>query len=206
MLRVEIAENWEPQDFIDVLQSIESMYYKLSFNKYRHYGYLGFPFPDEYYSEFPEFVGSSIQGALDYTNRRLLEIARYEVPQPARLMVGRIEYASPGWIDFVGLGKVVEVISDSIGRMVTYYDERHMRRERDIQASIETEERRVELERDRELLQSLKIQNARDALEILERYPSDREVLVPLLVRDQDALSDRIAEGKLVRAQRIPEE
>jgi hypothetical protein len=116
------------------------------------------------------------------------------------LGVRRLSYASPGGIDLLGIGKALEVVSNSIGQMIMYFDERHLRRERDQQATLETEAKRIELEKERENLRALKIKNAQDALNLFREYPDDKEQLIPLLVRDQDALSIRIAERKLIGA------
>jgi hypothetical protein len=137
---------------------------------------------------------------LDHVNQRFLERARYETPSDQRLTIRRIQYASPGGIDLLGIGKVVEVISDAIGRMKVYYDDKNIRRERDSQAALDTELKRLQIEKERASLQSIKIKNAKDALELLDSHPEAHEALLPLLVRDQDALADRIGERKLISA------
>jgi hypothetical protein len=202
MLRLEIEGSWEPQDFIEVLQSIESFYYKIALREIRGYRYRR-----PYLDELPLIDGFvPFESSLDLVNQNLVRRARYEARAFERLKVLRIDFASPGNIDLLGIGKVVEVVANSIGRMATYYDDRHLRRERDAQASLETERIRIELEKERESLQSLKIENAFRALEMVERFPEERESLLPLLVRDQDFLSNRIADGKLIRARALTEE
>jgi hypothetical protein len=84
--------------------------------------------------------------------------------------------------------------------MKRYWDEAHLRRERDAQATIDTEKKRTEAEIAKETLRDWQIKNARAALELLDTYPDRRDVLIPLLVRDQEMLSPRIAEGKLIGA------
>lgn len=199
MLRLEIDGAWEPQDFIEVLQATESMYYKLAHPAYR-YPSRFFLFEEMRYFEREASLLQSYEGLLDTINNRLLNRARYEAAGYERLRVKRINYASPGGLDLIGIGKVCEVISNSIGRMKVYYDHRHIRKERDEQARIETERKRIELEREQESLRAIKIENAKKALELLDRHPEENEWLLPLLVRDQDALSDRIAERKLIAA------
>lgn len=200
MLSLKIGGTWEPQDFIEVLQSIESIYYKLSTAEGRRYWRESY-FLDEYYlGERAPIAGLPFLNALDLVNQRLLERARYDAPFDERIVVRRIEYSSPGGMDLMGVGKIFEVIANSIGRMKVYWDEAHLRRERDTQATIETQVKRIEIEKEKENLQSLKIKNAKEMLELLEKFPHRQDSLVPLLVRDQDALSSRIADGKLIDA------
>lgn len=204
MLSLEIDGRWEPQDFIEVLQAIESFYYKLAQERWYR---LRSPFwlDDEYFLfERERFGALSFEAALDQLNERMLERARYETPSYRRLSVVRIQYASPGGIDLLGIGKVFETLANSIGRMKTYFDEAHLRGERDTQASLDTELKRIEVEKERESLQALKIKNAQDALQLLSSHPDMHDALVPLLVRDQDAIAGRLAERKLISARVIP--
>lgn len=206
MLSLKIGGRWEPQDFIEVLQSIESVYYKLSAPDGRRYWRESY-FLDEYYlGERAAISGLPFLNALDLVNQRLLERARYDARRDERIVVRRIEYSSPGGMDMMGIEKAFEVIANSIGRLKVYWDEAHLRREHDAQATIETQRKRIEIEKEQESLQSLKIKNARDMLELLEKFPDRHDALVPLLVRDQDALSSRIADGKLISARAIEPE
>jgi hypothetical protein len=204
MLKLKIDGRWEPQDFIDVLQSVESFYYKVAQERPFHFRppyWLDERFPfwaDERIDDRP------FEAVLDQINRRLLERARYETPLPRRLSIAKIQYASPGGIDLLGIGKVFETLASSIGRMKTYFDEANLRKERDKQARLETELKGVEIEKERETLQSLKIKNAHDALQLFDMHPEMRETLVPLLVRDQDLIANRLAERKLISASVTP--
>ncbi|WP_027062857.1 hypothetical protein [Mesorhizobium loti] len=203
MLSLEIDGRWEPQDFIEVLGAIESFYYKLVQERLHRFR-PPFWLDDEYLLfERERFGVLSFEAALDQLNARMLERARYETPSYRRLSVGRIQYASPGGIDLLGIGKIVETLANSIGRMKTYFDEAHLRSERDAQASLDTELKRIEIEKDRESLQALKIRNAQDALQLLDSHPDMHDALVPLLVRDQDAIVSRLAERKLISARVI---
>ena len=204
MLRLEIDGRWEPQDFIDILRAVESFYYKLAQRRLHRFG---FPFwLDEDYPIWTRerFGFGSFEAALDHMNERLLERARYETPSYRRLSLARIQYASPGGIDLLGIGRVFETLANSIGRMKTYFDEAHLRSERDTQASLDTELKRIEIEKERESLQALKIRNAQEALQLLDSHPDMRDALVPLLVRDQDAIANRLAERKLISARVVP--
>lgn len=204
MISLEIDGRWEPQDFIEVLGAIESFYYKLAQERWHRFR-SPFLLDDDYLLFERERLGaSSFEAALDRLNARMLQQARYETPSYRRLSVGRIQYASPGGIDLLGIGKVFETLANSIGRMKTYFDEAHLRSERDTQASLDTELKRIEIEKERESLQSLKIRNAQDALQLLASHPDMHEALVPLLVRDQDAIASRLAERKLISARVIP--
>ncbi|OLB73741.1 MAG: hypothetical protein AUI16_16500 [Alphaproteobacteria bacterium 13_2_20CM_2_64_7] len=198
MLKLEIEGSWEPQDFIETLRSVESFYYKLALHRSRWFPEPPFWFDDHYYLFRSDNVPFEV--VLDHVNQRFLERARYETPSDQRVTIRRIQYASPGGIDLLGIGKVVEVISDAIGRMKVYYDDKNIRRERDSQAALDTELKRLQIEKERASLQSIKIKNAKDALELLDSHPEAHEALLPLLVRDQDALADRIGERKLISA------
>jgi hypothetical protein len=204
MLKIEIDGWWEPNDFVEVLQSIESMYYKMTVLDSRGLRLSPFYFDDVYVPDRFYEGEATFEGRLDIVNRRLLERARYDAPTHYRLKVHRIVYASPGEIDLLGLGKALEVVANSIGRMVSYYDERHLRRERDAQAKLETAAKRIEVEKERENLRALQIKNARDALELFDKYPEGGETLIPLFVRDQEKLSSRIGERKLIAADILP--
>jgi hypothetical protein len=202
MLRLEIDGRWEPQDFIEIFRSTESFYYKLA---QRPFHSFGLPFwLDEDHPALARFGFASFEAILDHMNNRLLERARYETPSHRRLSVSSIRYASPGSIDLFGMGKIFETLANSVGRMKTYFDEAHLRSERDTQASLETERKRIEIEKERESLQALKIRNAQDALQVLDSHPDMRDVLVPLLVRDQDVIASRLAERKLISAKVVP--
>jgi hypothetical protein len=195
MLKLGIEGSWEPKDFIETFRSVESFYYKLALHRFSE---PPFWFEDHYYLFRSDNVPFEV--VLDHINQHFLERARYETPSDQRLTVRRIQYASPGGIDLLGIGKVAEVISDAIGRMKVYYDDKNVRRERDSQAALDTELKRLQIEKERASLQSIKIKNAKDALELLDSHPQAREALVPLLVRDQDALADLIGERKLISA------
>jgi hypothetical protein len=204
MLSLEIDGRWEPQDFIEVLQAIESFYYKLAQeHRYRFRSPLWLD-DDHLLWASERFGVSSFEAALDHLNERMLKRARYETPSYRRLSVVRIQYASPGGIDLLGIGRVFETLANSIGRLKTYFDEVHLRSERDTQASLDTELKRIEVEKERESLQALKIKNAQDALQLLDSHPDMLDALVPLLVRDQDAIASRLAERKLISARIIP--
>jgi hypothetical protein len=204
MLRLEIGGRWEPQDFVEVLRAVESFYYKLA--QERWYRFRSPVWLDDDYLLWASerFGVSSFEAALDRLNERMLERARYETPASRRLSVVRIEYASPGSIDLLGIGKIFETLSNSIGRMKVYFDEAHLRSERDKQATLDTELKRIEIEKERETLQALKIKNAQDALKLLDSHPDIHDALVPLLVRDQDPIASRLAERKLLSAKIIP--
>lgn len=200
MLILRIDNIWEPHDFVQVLSCVESMYYKLNDRSYRIPGRryaFDFGQPDLFEPNFP--IEVSYAQSLERINRILAERARFEMSPQDRLLVSRIQYASPGSIDLLGIGKACDSIANAIGRIVSYYDERHIRRERDKQATLETDRKSIETEKDQETLRSLKISNARNMLELERDFPDEaREHLLPLLVRDQDGLSELIADGRLV--------
>ena len=196
MLRLKIEGNWEPEDFIEVLQATESLYYKALPRRHR-----------PYYPELLLFERrtpfSSYDDQLNYLNDWILKEARMTAYGQQRLMVSRIEYASPGGIDLVGIGKALEAVDKIVGRLIDFYADRNLRKERDKQAALDTQIKEVELEKERESLRSMQIENARELLRIEREYPRElEELLLPLAVRDQEKLTSRIADQKLIGVRR----
>ncbi|MBY4606374.1 hypothetical protein K6M90_01625 [Rhizobium sp. 9T] len=201
MLEIKIDGRWEPNDFIAIFQAIESFYYKLAVASSRgDYDLPYWLYEDHERRAFSRFDGVPFEVVLDRINLRMLERARYQTPARFRIAVAKIQYASPGGIDLLGIGKVFETLSNSIGRMKSYYDDAALREERDAQAALDTQLKMIEVEKEKENLQALKIKNAEDALRILDARPELQAALVPLLVRDQDAISSLIAEQKVISA------
>ncbi len=197
MLRLEIDGRWEPEDFIEVLKGVESLYYKVALSRYVRYET---PFHWFNHSRFP----LSFQENLDLSNDWLLERARTIAKSPSRLMVSRIEYASPGGIDLVGLGKACQALEGTIDRIIKFFTERQLRREANNQAKIDTAIKETEYEREQESLRALKVENARRILELMRDFPEmPEEILLALLANDQEKLIPRIAEGKLIGVRRF---
>lgn len=200
MLRLEIKEHWEPEDFIEVLRRIESLYYK---------AVMGHRFPDElrfFWLErsSPAF---SFDEYLDFSNDWLLSYARATAQSDRRLDITRIEYASPGGIDLVGLGEVCKALEGIIDRLIKFFTDRDLRRERDKQAKIETALKEIELKKGQENLRALKLENAQTIWELRRNYPeAAKDLFLALINQDQDKLISRIAEGKIVRVRTIDSE
>lgn len=189
MLRIEIDGAWDPVDFIDVLESVESMYFKCMMLE-------DFPFLAPHWP-FPLVpLNRPATEHMDALNRQLLEFSRYTHDGETRLSVRRINYASPGSIDLVGIGRAVDAIARTIERLIRFYEERDIRREKALQEQIATEHKR-------ETLRSLQIKNAREILRLQKDYPrSAKDLLLPLLVRDQERISERVAQGKIAKMRR----
>lgn len=185
MMRLKIDGYWEPRDFIETFEAIESLYcitltnrerYLLDVDHYRFYG-------------GDDMRLLPYDAYLDATNRWMLDRARRTMPDRARLYVERIEFASPGGIDFAGVGKATEALDRLVGRLISFFTERRLRREKDVQAGIESEILRQNL-------LALKIDNARRILDLRRDFPGE-EHLIALAVRDQDKIADRIAQGQI---------
>ena len=184
MLRIEIDGNWEPEDFIEVLQSIESLYYKASISGTYYYPGLHFWRSPERSTDFNQF--------LEQVNVWLLAEARLFATPSSRLRVHRIEYGSPGSLDFLGAARIVEVLVDAVFRGIEFYADRHIKVERRDQATLETETAR-------ENLRTLELENARRIIELREDFPDAwKHEFAALAVKDQDQIFARIAEGKIV--------
>jgi hypothetical protein len=194
MLRLDIDGRWEPEDFIEVLKGLESLYYKATLGGRL---FVDYPF---YRYEWARFSGS-FQEQLDSGNDWLLDWARTTAPSEFRLRLTRIEYASPGGIDLVGLGEACKAIERIVSSLIKFFAERPIRRERAAQARIQTARMEAALDRDHESLRSLKIQNARDLLSLRRDFPDvPEDYFLSLATRDQDKLIPRIAERKLIAA------
>ena len=186
MLRIAIDGNWEPEDFIEVLQGIESLYYKGSISG----AYL---YPDLHLWGYRE-RSTNFDQFLENVNVWLLAEARLYVTPSSRLMVHRIEYGSPGSIDLFGRAGIVAVLVTAIIWGIEFYDGRHIRAERLEQAKLETQTAK-------ENLRSLKLDIARKILQLREDFPDELEPeFLALTVKDLDKIFPRIAEGKIVGA------
>jgi len=185
VFRLKIDGRWEPSDFIDTLEAVETLYYMALDKPFYHWAWL----EDYRYFAGPEFHLSPYDSYLDTMNRAMLARARRVIPGGGRLFVKRIEFASPGGMDFAGVGQAADAVERLVGRLIDFFADRRLRRERDKQAAIETEIRDQNLA-------SLKIDNARKLLELHRAFP-DAEHLIALAVRGQDKLADRIAQGMI---------
>jgi hypothetical protein len=192
MLRLEIDGRWEPEDFIEVLTGIESLYYKAALiRRYR------FPYqPPFYWYERPE-LPASFDDHLRHTNDWLLAQARATARAEYRMMVARISYASPGGIDLAGVGQACNAVKGIVDSFIKLYTERHLRHEADAQARIETAMKE-------ESLSAMKVENARKLLELRHDYPDvPDDLFIALIGNDQDRFIPRIAERKLIGVQAI---
>jgi hypothetical protein len=190
MLRLEIDGKWEPEDFIEVLTGVESLYYKAALIR-------RFPYePPFYWLERP-YLSASFDDQLDQTKNWLLARARATARVESRMRVARISYASPGGIDLVGLGEACKALEGIIDRLIKFFTERELRRQADAQARIETAMKE-------ESLSDMKVKNARKLLELRRDFhdvPDD--FFTALIGNDQDRLIPRIAERKLIAVRTI---
>jgi len=200
MLRLEIDGRWEPEDFIEVLKGVESLYYKAAL----HRRYSRFPYDPDFFF-FERRLGlARFEADLDFANDWLLQRARATARSEYRMQVARISYASPGGIDLVGLGEACKALESIIDRFIRFFTERELRRQADAQARIDTSIKEIDLERERESLRAQKIENAHAILSLRSEFrdvPDD--LLIALIGNDQDRLIPRIAEGKITGIRRI---
>ena len=195
-LTLKIDGKFEPEDFVDILEAIESLYYKATDHRRRFY------LPELYYFE-RRASSQSYADRLDAANQWLLKEARMTTYGENRLFVSRITYASPGGMDFTGIGKALEAIERVIGRLIDFFTERHKRRETDKQATLDTHIKEIEVEKERETLRAIQIENARELLALRRDFPDElQEILLPLAVQDQERISNQIAEGRLIGVER----
>lgn len=188
MLRLEIDGKWEPEDFIEVLKGVESLYYKAAFRRRFH----RFPSEPDFYWLDRSYLLGSFEDHLNITNDWLLSRARATAHAEYRMTVARISYASPGGIDFAGLGQACNAVKGILDSLIKLYTERNLRREADVQARLDTEIKA-------ETLRAMKIENARKLLEIQREFHDvPEDTFIALVGNDQDRLIPRIAERKLI--------
>ena len=192
MLKLKIDGKWEPEDFIEVLTGVESLYYKAALIH-------RFPYePPFYWFERP-YLAASFDDQLDQANNWLLARARATARAEYRMKVARMSYASPGGIDLAGVGQACNALKGIIDSLIKFFTESELRRQADKQAKIGTSIKETELERNRESLRALKIENARAILNLRRDFHDvPEDVLVALIGNDQDRLVPRIAERKLI--------
>ena len=188
MLRLEIDGKWEPEDFIEVLKGVESLYYKAAL----HRRFPRFPYEPDFYWFERSYLPVSFEEHLNLANDWLLARARATAHAEYRMKVARIAYASPGGIDLAGLGQACNAVKGIIDSFIKLYTERHLRREADAQAEIETGMKE-------ESLSAMKIENVRKLLELRRDFPDvSEDTFIALIGNDQDRLIPRIAERKLI--------
>jgi hypothetical protein len=197
MLRLYIEGRWEPEDFIEVFSGVESLYYKAALTR-RSLREPPYFWPEPIRTA--ESFGESVAAANDWFLTRSRTIA----VQDRRLSVWRIEYASPGRIDLVGIGEACRAVADVIISLTKFFTEGDLRRENRKQAQIETKMKEAELHGRNESLRSLKIANARALLSLRRDFPEiSEDYFTALAAHDQDRLIPRIAEGKLISAKTL---
>ena len=182
MLRVEIDGYWEPEDFIRLLHSIESLYYKLvvnlddsqTFQRRLVFGsrYLSMSYDDDIY----------------LSNEWFLAQARATTRSPRRLRISKIAYGSPGLIDFDGLGRAMEALRGILRDVYEYFTIGDLLREQE----------ELRTERMRDSVRGGKIDIAKKYFEFREHYGEigDDESLRHI-VRDLDELTRLSLEGKI---------
>lgn len=188
MLRLHIAEKWEPQDYLAAISAVETMYYVTLF-AHRDW-------PREFWEYGQRGRYRSVYRLQNNIAEFLVEEARALADHSERLIVNEIRHSSPGFMDFEGVGKVADALDRSFGRIIDVFTGRRSRREGDEQAKIETE---IKLEN----LNSVKIDNARKLLDLYRDYPEIGHVrdLEHTLVEQQTKIEDLAARG-LITEQR----
>jgi len=156
MLRLHIAEKWEPQDYLAAISAVETLYYVTLFARGGRWHELWeYGQPGRYRRFFTE--GGTL-------GEYLVGEARALADRSERLIINEIRHSSPGFMDFDGVGQVAEALDRSFGRIIDVFTGRRLRKEANEQAKIETEIKR-------ENLNSIKIDNARKLLDLYHDYP-----------------------------------
>ena len=192
MLRLEIEGRWEPENFIQTLEGIESLYYKAAIKRLVSYETSFF-----WYDRSRIFT--SYDDYLNWTNDWLLARARITARPFERLTVAGIQYGSPGFIDLLGFGEACRALEGIVCRLISFFEDRNLRKQRDEQATIDTALKELELEAKEDSLRTIKWENAGKILELCQDYAGlPEDLLRSIVTNDQDKIISLIAEGKLV--------
>ena len=183
MLRLHIAEKWEVSDYLEVFSAVESIYYITLANINRLDDL--FPAPQR---RFVKHVYRD--GDLGTLAGSIVSDAREFADFDERLIVNKIIHASPGFIDFKGLGEVADAMERAFGRIIDVFVNRKMRHELERRASIETDIVK-------ENLNSLKLDNARKLLLLGHDYPeiAREHDLLRILIAEQGRIENLAAKG-----------
>jgi hypothetical protein len=140
-LRFEIAENWSANDFAQFFSSVSWLY------NLRHY--LQFALDFEGRGPRILFGVGLEQGAYSHPfwGRRYLDndtLEKIALRAGHALRVKRIEFASPGSIDLVGLGEIAGHLKDFVLRLIERSDTAKARELADDRAELENDRLRLE--------------------------------------------------------------
>lgn len=191
MLRLHLAEKWEPKDYLSAISAVETIYYVALLNA-PPFREISSAYVDKRSSRY-----RSRDGSIEGIAVAIVEEARLFSDGHDRLIVRQIKHASPGFMDFEGVGQVATAMDSAFGRIIDVFTNRRMRRERDERSSVETEIAR-------ENLNSIKIENARMLLELGRDYPeiTRQRDLLEILVVQQSKIEDLAGRGLITDQRR----
>lgn len=177
-MRLHLAERWEPKDYLEAISAVEGIYYVLAFrHEFTDCPWL-FDLWDEPYYRDRMYRRRRPGNSLDTIRAGLIDHARALANYEQRLFVTKVSHASPGFIDFEGLGDVIRAVKEAVGDTVGFFTRRKIREEENKQAELETEKRRLDIE-------SAKIQIARDKLALLDEIQDRKDRYFPPEMRPQ---------------------
>lgn len=117
------------------------------------------------------------------------------LPEEAKLQLKRIQYASPGTVDLVGLGAIVGHIKEFVQDLINRYG---AKRQRALQ------EEKVEIDN-----QSARLKNAKDFVGILKELGSsdfERRSVFERVIQKKEVLDGLIEAGNLIAVESRPED
>ena len=190
MLKIQITGYWEPEDFIAVFSSVESLYYKFPQNpadSQRYHPLMLWPIRPSFFSYTEE---------IDKINDWLLSEARAVTSPSERISIYSIEYSSPGEINFRGLGKALGSVRGIITDIHDYC--RH--------GDLKRKQEEIKTEMMAESLKIKKLETARKWCELNDDFGDhiDQRAL-ELLSRDMDDIARLTYEGKVTGIKGDPE-
>ena len=197
MLRLHLAERWEPKDYIQAISAIETLYYVMAFRHDLADSPWLFEPVDYRFTKYPR--RSRSRDGLNSLAENFVEQSRLLADHEHRLFVEKISHASPGFIDFEGLGDVIRAVKEMVEDSVGFFANRRRRHAENDQAELKTEKRRLDVE-------STKVELARQKLKLLDelqdrhdryRHPEARRQIERVLVSELSKIEDMVATGLL---------
>jgi hypothetical protein len=192
ILRLSIDGRWTADEMARSFRSLNNLYnlrlaVQIVEDQAREFErlYRRGPYPPfDWLYDFP--VRFSAPRLFDASRNELRDIISVVDPED-QLLVRRVEYASPGFKDLLGLGEVIKQLGKFVGDIVRMPQESQMRRER---------------------IKKMQIDNARRFVRLrLESAEADRRIrhLTKLAASESGPLIELAEDGKLLSAEVLPE-
>lgn len=190
-MRVEISDGWSASEFSELFAQLNFLYEAARFGQVRIDGQSAHPFMPWWFRRrrWPEFAPYYDEESLEdeailrhrMVERMLSYASSEKVPSP-KLEVRRIEFASPGFVDVAGVGKVVKELRLFMTGILDRY--------------LNKEDRKIARQAAAQDLLAKKIMNAENLLKLGEKAGLDPETRQSLV--REILTADYYVEGKFI--------